>query len=331
MSEEEKSGKALRTFRSAAVTIGKTFAGIVGLWSGAITIAERHGAELTGFFALTADNSWWLFPLSALGCGIWLGWSLKTRKMTKDSITAERIADLKKRLAPYEDRERQIEGALESCGDDGLAQLWMAFNMRRAFSADECPGSRADGTLEQLGRWGLLERAPDGARWTMPLDVLRYIDARPGLQDRMEDALGSSMEFDDIEADFDRQRQTERDVEALRAEPYWQKVMLACLRDKGKAVIFHDEALSPEALGAFREGMSDSMAHMVEITTVGASGTRIELSDEGAVAVHGWPDLLRGVNWRLFAPIDEEFADDSESSPFTVTCQGMQWLVNVNL
>lgn len=329
MSEKEK--EAPRMARRVAVAAGKAAVGAVGLWSGAITIAGEYGVPLGGFAAWTLENSWWMFPLAAFGCGIWVGWSLKSRKMEEDGITADRIAELEARLAPYEDEERQIERALESCGGDGLAQLWMAFNMRRAFSADECPGSRADGTLEQLGRWGLLERAPDGARWTMPLDVLRYIDARPGLQDRMEDALGSSMEFDDIEADFDRQRQTERDVEALRAEPYWQKVMLACLRDKGKAVIFHDEALSPEALDAFREGMSDSMARMVEITTVGASGTRIELSDEGAVAVHGWPDLLRGVNWRLFAPIDEEFADDSESGPFTVTCQGMQWLVNVNL
>ena len=82
------------TGRRVLSVIGKAAVGLVGLWSGAITIVGEHDAQLTGFMAWTLDNSWWMFPLAALGCGFWAGWSLRRRRMTREGVTAERIAEL---------------------------------------------------------------------------------------------------------------------------------------------------------------------------------------------------------------------------------------------
>ena len=135
----------------------------------------------------------------------------------------------------------------------------------------------------------------------------------------------------EMSADIEYRRRCDADCAALASEPYWQKVMLACLRDKGKVILFSDGDVDTDQLEAFVEGRSEAMGRFVRLTTVGAAGTRAELSEEGEDALRDHPELLQGVNWGTFSPIDHEFAHDPGSSPFTVTCQGMQWLVNVDL
>lgn len=94
MRDEEEKGNNPWTARQVLFGVAKAVMGAVGLWSGAITIAGEYGVPLGGFAAWTLENSWWMFPLAAFGCGIWVGWSLKSRKMEEDGIIAERIKEL---------------------------------------------------------------------------------------------------------------------------------------------------------------------------------------------------------------------------------------------
>lgn len=266
------------------------------------------------------------------------GWNCKRLLMAKKNVTTERIAELeekrdelKARLRPYEDREAQIERSLENCGGMTLGRLWTAYNMKRAFDIGIFPSPKAESEIVYLEKLGLLEKDKETGLWFVPVDVSQRIREDEPLQDRLEEALAYAMAFEDMDEDVDRHVQAEADIALLESEPYWQKVMLACLRDKDFVHLPHDRDWGPDALAAFRAQCTEAMSRMVKTVTVGVSGTRVELTDEGVEAVYSFPDFLKDVNWMYFAAIDEETADEPELSPFPVVCGDMQWLVNVKL
>lgn len=77
------------------------------------------------------DVSYWTVPPLLLGCGIWIGWSMKARKMAEDGITAESVRALEEKVAAFEEmygEERaQITADLTCCDLPGMlliAQLY---------------------------------------------------------------------------------------------------------------------------------------------------------------------------------------------------------------
>ncbi|THG36882.1 hypothetical protein [Adlercreutzia caecimuris] len=185
---EGKKDSAPWTGRRVAALVAKAIVGAVGLWSGAITIIERHGAELTGFLAWTAGNSWWLLPLSALGCGIWLGWSLKRRQMASDNITAERIADLEKENTSLKSSIEVLKSdtverflgelpfvklmAMDSFDHDGIAD---PHNFIFDYLVDE-------NILDCANDFFIQESlVPEGTRWILRPDIRYAISDDPSL------------------------------------------------------------------------------------------------------------------------------------------------------
>lgn len=326
------SGK-LRESRAwkAAKGLGGALVAIVGLWSGGITIAEKNAAPLGGFAAWTADNSWWMFPLSMLALGLIAGWNAKRYLMARENVTAERIAELKRRLAPYEDRDARIAQAIEDCGTYGLAKLRYAYFMKRAFAAEDIPGPRPRDVAVYLARLGLLERDPESGLWFMPLEVSRHIGASAGLLDRMTEAWRDTLHAEEMEREVGLREMAQEDVEALESGPFWQKVMLACLREKGKVFILHDKDMDPGALDKFKGRCSEPMARLVKLVSVGVSGTKVMLSEEGVEAAYSLSGFMDGIDWRYFIAGDEEPAEEEGEDSITVTCDDMSWLVNVDL
>lgn len=301
--------------------------------------------------------------LAAVLVGGFCGQYARLRWMRRQGVTAERIAELKaeneelaaknkslaKRpsreqfdflqtlLEKYEDKRRRIELTIDGMSPACAALLSRLYDAGEAIDRRDPWVPRIDHAAPHLIARGLVVERDD--KLVLDADAKEYIRDTPGLAERLAetavDCLSEDIEmqslFGDIDAENALREQASADIEALRSEPYWQKVMLACLRDKGKVLLFHDPAVSTDQLGAFAEERSETMGRLVTLVTVGAAGTRVELSDEGSYVVETCPELLWGTDWRTFAPIDREFADDPACSPFTVTCQGVQWMVNVDL
>ena len=333
---------------------------IVGLPFSALSLS---GVQMPGLLDAVGRASFVWLPILTLATGFLIGWNSRRHQMAKDNITAERIAELKaeneelaarnKRLAKrpsgeqfdflqarlkkYEDKRRRIERTIDGMSPACATLLSRLYEEGAAIDRDDPWVPRIDHAAPHLIARGLVVERDD--KLVLDADANEYIRDTPGLAERLaetaNDCISEDIEmrslFNDIDAESALREQASADIEALRSEPYWQKVMLACLRDKGRVLLFHDPAVSTDQLGAFAEGRSEAMGRLVTLVTVGAAGTRVELSDEGSYVVETCPELLRDTDWRMFAPIDREFADDPACSPFTVTCQGMQWMVNVDL
>lgn len=295
-------------------------------------LRDAFGLTYPGIFGIAMSYSSIWLPLLTLAAGYLLG-----RRARAQELTAERIAELEERLAPYEEEEAIAADVLDAADGPVAALMSRLYEMGAAIAPDDPWSPGIDEAAPYLVARGLVLEA--GGKLVLSPIAERRIRETPGMAERLgraaEECIDSYREGEELLAEMDADAEFERrraaDCRALAFEPYWQKVMLACLRDKGKVLLFHDLAAPTDQLRAFSEGRSEAMGRLVRLTTVGASGTRVELSDEGADVVVCHPELLRGVDWRVFAPIDREFADDPASSPFTVTCQEVQWMVNVNL
>lgn len=188
MSDGTKENDAPWTFIRSISLIGKIAIGAVGLWSGVITILEYNGAELTGLLAWTAENSYWLFPLSALGCGLWIGWSLKSWTMRKDNVTAERIADLEKENAGLKSSIEVLKNdtverflgelpfvklmAMDSFDHDGITD---PHNFIFDYLVDE-------NILDCANNFFIQESlVPEGTRWVLRPDIRYAISDDPSL------------------------------------------------------------------------------------------------------------------------------------------------------
>lgn len=224
-----------------------------------------------------------------------------------------------------------LDEALGSVSGMALGALGDMYLKGRAIGPDECEIPGAAGLMTSLQLAGLAEKIPDAELWDIRPSVRREIMNRLDVQENLIEAKESALFVSDMESDADREAEAKALAEALRAQPYWQKVMLACLRDKDSVILSYDKDMGPDALAAFESRCSEEMRRMVALVSVGVSGTRVELTYDGWLAVTLFPDFLKGVDWRLFTPIDEEFTYDDLSSPFAVTCGDMSWLVNVDL
>lgn len=253
-------------------------------------------------------------------------------------VEAEAERDkLRARLAEYEDEKAAVSAVLDAADGPVAALLSRLYEMGAAIAPDDPWSPGIDEARPYLVARGLVLEV--GGKLVLAPIAEKRIRETPGMADRLSRAAEECIEsyregeamLAEMSADIEYRRRCDADCAALASEPYWQKVMLACLRDKGKVILFSDGDVDTDQLEAFVEGRSEAMGRFVRLTTVGAAGTRAELSEEGEDALHDHPELLQGVDWETFSPIDREFAYDPGSSPLTVTCQGMQWLVNVDL
>lgn len=185
---ESKSWKVVKGLGGALVAI-------VTLWSGGIAIAEKNAAQLVGFAAWTADNSWWVFPLSMMAGGLIIGWNAKRYLMNRENVTAERIAELEAanrnmsdRLAAINDREAKqfMEQlpfvkvmALEAYDRNGIVDP-------QEFLFDHVIDDDILGFVDDLFiQEGMV---PKGIRWVLKPEVKQMLDRRPDLLDQAREA-----------------------------------------------------------------------------------------------------------------------------------------------
>lgn len=333
MSEKGKPDFWDSTARFGGIVAG----GIVGSVFAPAVLSALIGDWIAGQLAASPAALVFSSALAALaGAGVACSIAIPVLKRGR-SGDVRRIAELEARLAPYEDEEAATAAVLDAADGPVAALLSRLYEAGAAIAPDDPWSPGVEEARPYLVARGLVLEV--GGKLVLAPIAERRIRETPGMADRLgraaEACIKSYREGEamlaEMSADIEYRRRRDADCAALASEPYWQKVMLACLRDKGKVILFSDGDIGTDQLEAFVEGRSEAMGRFVRLTTVGAAGTRAELSEEGEDALRDHPELLQGVDWGTFSPIDREFAHDPGSSPFTVTCQGMQWLVNVDL
>lgn len=121
--EEKKTtwtaGRTTKWLVGAFLTLGNA-------WAAAITIAEKHGEELTGFAAWTAESAYWIFPVGMFALGAFAGWQLKRLFMRQEGVTAEGVKALKEKVAVFEERYDEERLAAEKAEAKERARLAMS-------------------------------------------------------------------------------------------------------------------------------------------------------------------------------------------------------------